>query len=145
MKRNIKCLVLSVVVFALLFSVLCLNGEERTVYNVDGTGNGMQTFPDEEEAVKYIGSDFTVSDYSKSVKKGGQAFVKIHSVSGSDVKISVYYASGKSASSVFVPKTPDLSGVAGWEWRVSANTSAERIRVVLRSEFSYALLYIDIT
>ena len=40
--------------------------------------------------------------------------------------------------------TVDENGIVLWEWIISANTSADRVRIILRSEDTTAQLYIDI-
>ena len=116
----------------------------ETVSEVPALTQTDYSFPSDSDNVRYLLPSFTVTGYSGSVSKGETAYINISSEYRNEISISVFYASGKSTSSVFVPKTPDDNGNVSWSWKIPASTSYEKIRVVLRSDTGYAELYIQI-
>lgn len=143
-KRNITPLLISVAVFLLLFVTLCLPFDQFIKIPVKPTDEPNSTVF-EQNGVTYIGNrTFEVSDYTLKVAKGDQAHVTVSATTSTEVDITVYYPSGASTSSVFVPKLATKDQNAVWEWKIPSNTSADKIRIVLKSADTLAQLYIDI-
>jgi hypothetical protein len=97
----------------------------------------------EKDGIKYVGSGLTVANYTKTVTRGEKASVKVFAENGTVIDIDAYYKSGKSTSAVFNPITV-TSGTAYWEWTVPSSSTSDKIRIVLRSESSYATFDIEI-
>jgi hypothetical protein len=96
------------------------------------------------DGVTYVGDGFEITEYTHSVKRGEIATVTVVAEKEDTLDISVYYASGKSSASVFSPKTVGKASSAEWKWTVPVNITVNKIRVVIRSSDTYAILYIDI-
>lgn len=96
-----------------------------------------------ENGVSYVGQGMTVISFTEKTSKGSVACVKAAAPDDTVIDISAYYASGKSSSSVFEPKTV-ADGATVWEWRVPKSTTADSIRIVLRTETCYATFRIDL-
>lgn len=143
-KRSLLAGIISFTLFiALLVAYFLMQDAPTPVTNVpDGENTNANVF--ESDGVTYVGDGFEISEYTHAVKKGETAKITASSEKKAKLEISVYYASGKSTSSVFSPKTVDKDASVEWKWTVPSNTSASKIRVVIRSGDTYATLYIDL-
>jgi hypothetical protein len=148
MQNNVKRSLLSATVSVLMLAILTL-----AYFLTLDFGISASSVPDtvnqnvnitDINGVKYLGNGFEISEYTRSVKKGETAKITVSSENNISLNISVYYASGKSTSSVFSPKTVDKNTNAEWKWTVPSNSSTDKIRVVIRSADTYATLYIDV-
>ncbi len=95
------------------------------------------------EDVTLIGDEFSLSDYTKTVKSGEKAKISLDAQDGTVVSICAYYTSGKSNAKAFIEKTAE-NGTIVWEWTVPKNSKSDKIRIVLRSENTYATFNISI-
>lgn len=65
---------------------------------------------------------FALSDYSRKVEAGSNAFMEIKGQPGATYYIKVYYSSGASTAKGLEAKTAPASGVVRWEWKVGPST-----------------------
>ncbi len=141
-KHSLISLISAVLVFILLFGIFLLSGSGSAAIGVKEVAASDISFS-KENGTTYIGSSFTVSDYTAEVGRGEKAKITVSAESGTLLDISVYYASGKSESRAFDPKTAE-SGFTSWEWTVPKNSTANVIRVVIRSADTYATFSINV-
>lgn len=144
MKKSLYQVLICVIIFSVLSCVALRPSNELEAYTVDSTEHSPISFSEHYGLIKYVGKGFKVSEFTDSVKKGETAKISVSSDDKAEISISAYYSSGKSSSEVFMPKTAQCGEDAVWQWRVPTNTTSERIRIVLRSNDTYAILYIHI-
>ena len=92
-----------------------------------------------------IGDKTELSYLPNSVHPGDNTRIEIIGAPNTLYNINVYYPSGLSAAKAFADKYSTEDGRVSWEFKVSAKTTAEKLRVVIRSENSYLSFYIPIT
>ena len=142
-KRIFAALTVSVSVLLISLLLLCFLKTPESAFHPDPLAEADSADVREENGVTYIGYGFTVTEFSESVKKGERAKITLTTEASEKISISVYYASGKSSSSVFVPKAAE-NGYVSWEWTVPKNTTADTVRIVLRGADTYATFNIDV-
>ena len=144
LRRTVTALLISLTIFILLLaaSLTFLITPDTAYYPSAVTPIGYSE-ASVENGVTYIGSGFRVSERTERVAKGQTAKVILTTTDTEEIEISVYYASGKSSSSVFIPKSAE-NGKISWEWNVPERTTADTIRIVLRGADTYATFKIDI-
>ena len=143
-KQNIIALLVSVLVFILLTVILCLPLQKRLGIPVSPL-NRASASTYVHDGVTYAGNfSFSVDAYTKSASRGQTVNITASSDIPTEVDITVYYSSGASTSSVFVPKRLDKNQNAVWEWKIPNNTTSDKIRIVLNNADTLAQLYIDI-
>ena len=96
-----------------------------------------------QDGVTYIG-DITISQCPELIHPGDNVKIEITGTPDTLYDINVYYPSGLSTEKAFADKQSDENGITAWEFKLSAKTSAEKIRVVIRSEKSYLSFYIPV-
>ena len=99
----------------------------------------------EEDGVIVIGEGTEIAYRPESVYPGETTFIALTGTPNTRYDINVYYPSGVSAAKAFADKFSDENGKVTWEFKVSAKTSAKRLRVVIRSEETYISFYIPVT
>ena len=143
MQDNVKtpsvrlALLSAILTFAVMFFPFALTvNENQTAFvpDVDFAGNISIT---EKDGVKYVGSGLLVADYTEAVTRGEKASVTAFAENGTVIDIKAYYKSGKSEAAVFKPITA-TQGAVCWEWTVPKTSTSDKIRIVLRTESSYA-------
>ncbi len=143
-KRSLLAGVFSVVLLAALLIAYFLTLNEPTpvidIPSQDSEGINTKS----SDGVTYVGNGFEIVEYTHSVKKGETAKITVSAEDESELDISVYYTSGKSTASVFSSKTVNKDTSAEWKWTVPSTTTADEIRIVIRSSDTYATLYIDV-
>ena len=142
MKKSLYQVLICVIIFSVLSCIALQPSNELEAYTVQSTEHSPISFSEHYGVIKYVGKGFKVTEFTDSVKKGETARISVSSDDETEISISAYYSSGKSSSEIFKPKTAQLGNDAVWEWRVPTNTTSERIRIVLRSCDTYAILYI---
>lgn len=143
-KRKLLSAAVSLTVFLMLVFTLCLPSSATVTVDV-APSEQVEFKKTEADGVVYVGEqDFFVKDYNYTTNKGGAVSISVGAYVDTEVSITVYYASGASTSSVFVPKTATPTEDAVWEWKLHPNVSLPEIRIVLRSESCYAQLYITV-
>ena len=98
----------------------------------------------QESEITIIGESVELSYIPNAVSPGENTFIKILGNPNTLYDINVYYPSGISTAKAFADKYSDENGFVSWEFKVSAKTTAEKLRVVIRSESSYISFYIHI-
>ncbi len=142
-KRTLLSFACAIVTAISLFAAFCLPIEREIGYNVLPHTSEPAPAVYELDNVTYIGSGFTVVDYTYTVERGKTAIIATDAPLGTEIDIRAYYASGKSSANAFIPKASE-NGTVTWAWRVPKNSSSEHIRIVLRSSDTYATLYIKL-
>ena len=148
MQNNVKRTLIALAVSTILFISIVF-----TYFFIADANNNTVALPDtpdvtlqmtELDGVQYVGNGFEILEYTKSVQKGSNAKIVASSNGEAQLDISVYYASGKSASKVFSEKNVSADTDAVWEWTVPKASTTDSIRVVIRSRDTYATFYIDV-
>ncbi len=144
MKRLVFHIALSVALFCVLTVIFVRDGEgDSPVYQVnrdegDGTvlvdGTGYQC----------IGVPVEITEKPESVRAGDNVFLVFKGESYTEYSIRVYYPSGLSESEVFSTRKSDGEGGFGWDFTVSENTGAGKLRIAVLSDSSYLLTEIEI-
>lgn len=140
-KRPICAFILAVLTALwLLFTLYEPNNEKvYTVKEIEKSDLPMS----ETGSVKLFGNGFAVAEYTKTVKRGSKAKITLDAPSGTSVDICAYYASGKSNSKVFTEKISE-NGTVSWEWTIPKSSKSDNVRIVLRSNDTYATLNITV-
>ena len=145
-RLTLIALAVALAVFLLLAGAFILMLEPREEYIYVSEASGYSSLPSEtRDGVSYLGTELSVTEYTKTVRRGEKARISVLAQAETDVWISVYYESGKSSSKVFVPKTASPEQHAEWEWTVPSGSTSEKVRVVLRSDNCYATFDIELT
>lgn len=92
-----------------------------------------------------IGDEIELTFRPDAVSPGENAKIELVGSPNTLYDINVYYPSGLSTAKAFADKYSDETGKVSWEFKVSAKTTADKLRVVIRSESSYISFYIHIT
>ncbi len=142
-KRTCLALLCSLLLCTVLFVLIFLPIEDRNAQAVPSISEPTSQVYDEQDGVKYIGTGFTVSEYSAAVKRGETATVTVCAERGTKINISAYYKSGKSQADAFTAKTVTADSVS-FTWTVPRTSTSESIRIVLRSADTYATLLITL-
>ena len=148
MQNNVKktagALIVATLIFATLLSVyLLLPKEKYELVSVQST-TGTQISISEQNKITYVNNGFEIAEYTEAVAKGQKAKISVSAKTDTVLSISVYYSSGKSDSKVFSDKIASANENAVWEWNVPSATTCDKIRVVVRSDDTYATLYIQV-
>ena len=143
-KKTLLNLAVSIATFIIL-AVVLITPSSGTKAHLQAPTTKVCGVSYEKDGVTYVGGDsFSVYYYPKTAQKGDMALIIVHSDKEVSVDIQVYYASGASTSDTFVKKLASADLPATWEWKISSQTSADKLRVVLTSDDTYAQFYIDI-
>lgn len=97
-----------------------------------------------QDGITYIGESILLSKCPDLAHPGDNVKIEIKGTPGVLYDINVYYPSGLSTAKALGDKYSDESGVASWEFKLSSKTTAEKLRVVIRSEKSYLSFYIPV-
>ena len=93
----------------------------------------------------FIGDKVEISYFPKIIHPGDDVKIQLLGSPDTLYDINVYYPSGLSAAKAFSDKYSLNDGNVSWEFTVSSRTSADKLRVVIRSESSYVSFYIPVT
>lgn len=93
----------------------------------------------------FIGDKVEISYFPEIIHPGDDVKIEIFGYPNTLYDINVYYPSGLSAAKAFSDQYSRQDGKASWEFTVSSRTSADKLRVVIRSENSYVSFYIPVT
>ncbi len=135
-KRTLLALLCAFVLCAALFAAAYLPIESSNKTSVS-TFDDVAKASFKNKSVEYVGNGFTVTEYSSSVKRGENAKIVVNAEKGTEIDIAAYYKSGKSEANVFCPQTAANESIV-WEWKVPKNSTSDSIRIVLRSDDTYA-------
>ena len=70
-------------------------------------------------------TEITILDYSDTVQRGSNAFIKIQGAPNTDYECEVEYKSGMSSASGLGTKRSDSEGIVSWRWKVGSRTSLD--------------------
>lgn len=138
MKKLILQLMLCFSVFLLLciFTYLHYPINSPTVYTVkDSDPQG--SVPSIQNGIIRIGEHIDLLEHPTELSPGEKSRIAIQGTKNTVYDINVYYPSGASTSKAFENKTSDENGTVFWDWTLSGRTSADTVRVVIRSENAY--------
>ena len=100
--------------------------------------------PITKDGVTYVGDEIWLSAYPTLAHPGDNVKIEIKGKANTLYDINVYYPSGVSTAKALVDKQADENGIAAWEFKLSSKTTAEKLRVVIRSDGSYVSFYIPV-
>lgn len=143
LRRTLISVIASVLVFLILFFALCFPSDPEKIFSVAPMEVSMP-LPTTRYLVTYSGEKFLRIEYPYTVKKGETVTLQVYSPRSAEISISVYYASGLSTSKVFKPKMTDNNNCVKWEWKIPKKTSTKKLRIMLRSKYTTAQLYIGV-
>lgn len=143
-KPSIKAALLAAMLTAIIMLVpfLISTNTREVIYLPELSADSNIKFT-EKDGIRYIGQGFSVADYTKTVSRGEKASVTVLADSEVIIDIRAYYKSGRSVSEIFSPKRA-TDGSATWVWTVPKASTSDKIRIVLRTESSYATFDIEI-
>ena len=145
-----KKLLFHILICALLFAAITvpysiLSADDAIPYGEAQESHSSESEITEKNGVIIIGEGTEIAYRPESVYPGETAWIALNGSPNTLYDINVYYPSGISAAKAFADKCSDESGRVSWEFKVSAKTSADRLRVVIRSEETYISFYIPVT
>ena len=100
--------------------------------------------PITQNGITSIGGEISLSKCPEYAHPGDNVRIEIKGTPGALYDINVYYPSGLSTAKAFADKYANENGIAAWEFKLSSKTSAEKLRIVIRSEKSYLAFYIPV-
>ncbi len=144
MKRLVFHIALSVALFCVLTVIFVGHSEKDVpVYQVDKFDVSSIGFI-EGEGYQCVGAPIGIVEKPEAVRAGDSVFLTFKGESYTEYSIRVYYPSGLSKAEVFSPRKSDGEGVFGWDFSVSENTRAGKLRIAVLSDNSYLLTEIEI-
>ena len=99
----------------------------------------------EDGEVIMIGDEIDITFRPDSVYPGENTWIALRGTPNTLYDINVYYPSGISSAKAFSDKYSDSDGRISWDFKVSSKTTADKLRVVIRSERTYVSFYILVT
>lgn len=143
MKKLIFHIALSVALFCVLTVIFIGYGKEKLpFYQVDKSdGNGITLT--EGEDYQCVGVPIEIIEKPKNVRAGDTVFLTFKGESYTDYEIRVYYPSGVSTEEGLTPRKSDADGKFGWEFNVSENSTAKKLKIAVISENSYLITEIE--
>ena len=142
-KALLLTLLPSILLCTLLFVIFCLPFPKREMIYLSDAVVGHEQELTEQNGVTYIGSGFSVTELTRTVERGEKAKITVSAENGTEIDIFVYYRSGLSKNDALVSKSV-AGGKASWEWKIPSSSSSSSVRVVLRSNNTYATTDITI-
>ena len=145
-----KKLLFHILICALLFAAITipyslLTADDSIPYDVAQESPEATLGITEEGDVIIIGDEIELTFRPDAVSPGENAKIELMGSPNTLYDINVYYPSGISTAKAFSDKYSAEDGKVSWEFKVSAKTSADRLRVVIRSESSYISFNIPVT
>ncbi len=145
MKKLVFHIAISVALFCVLTVIFIGYGKEKPpFYQVDKSDGSGITLTEGED-YQCVGAPIEILEKPKNVRAGDTVFLTFKGESYTDYEIRVYYPSGVSTEESLSPRKSDGEGKFGWEFIVSANSVAEKLRIAVLSDNSCLITEIEIT